>query len=211
VTRLAMLALLILLVIGVREDMQRGWNTASTVLKKGVGRISCAMKNWGSMVGAVFTLWLAASGLAAEGGLEEAPFRMIPESAGWQIEYSNKAMGEDVFLVATASNTEKGVKSVVVKAIVKKPSGVALEELCKGMRDSFANPTVKKTADEEVTFLGFKARKFVYVITQGGRSTYNEAVVFVSEGKGWTIASSGPQEQEAEVKRAQGLYTAKST
>ena len=119
-------------------------------------------------------------------------------------------MGNGVFLVATGRNAKTGVTSLVLKTILNKPSASALDEMCQGIRDSFTNPVVKKSTDEDVKFLNFSARRFVYTVTQSGRSTYNEAILFVANGIGWTISSSGPQQQEADVKRILGMYKEKS-
>lgn len=100
-------------------------------------------------------------------------------------------MGKDVFLLATISNTNTLLKSVIIKTVLKKTSDSELDELCAGICDSFSNPAVKKISETNTTFLGHKARTFAYQITQGDQITYNEATVFVASGIGWTIACVG--------------------
>jgi hypothetical protein len=149
--------------------------------------------------------------LGAAGTLDDAPFRVVVDSPAWRIEDSTaQPMGKDVFLVATISNTNRSLKSVVIKTVLNKQSASALDELCSGVRDSFANPAVKKLSEIDTTFLGHKAKTFGYEITNGGQTTYNEATVFVAEGKGWTIAFVGPAIQKDEIKKIIGLYRKKT-
>ena len=117
-------------------------------------------------------------------------------------------MGTNVFLAATISNTNTLLKSVVVKAVLKKTS--SLDEFCAGIRDSFSNPAVKKISEADTTFLGFKARTFTYQVTQGDQTTYNETTVFVAEGKGWSIACIGRPDQKDEIKKIIGFYRKKA-
>ena len=155
-------------------------------------------------------LTLLAVRLAAAGTLDNAPFRFVPAGSGWAIDDSTaKPMGQNVFLVATASNTNTMLKSVVIEADLKNPSASSLDELCKGMRDSLQNPAVKDISETDLTFLGQKAKRFVYEISGGGGTTYNEATVFVSKGKGWTIACVGRLDQKDEVKKIAGFYKKK--
>ena len=54
--------------------------------------------------------------LLRAGTLADAPFRFVGPSAGWQINDSTaQPMGKDVFLVATISNTNAPLKSVIIK------------------------------------------------------------------------------------------------
>ena len=119
-------------------------------------------------------------------------------------------MGKDVFLAATISNTNTLLKSVVIKTVLKKTSASSLNELSAGIRDSFANPSVKKISETDATFLGHKAKKFVYQVTQGDQITYNEATVFVADGKGWTIACVGRPDQKDEIKKLITFYRKKA-
>jgi hypothetical protein len=153
----------------------------------------------------LFPRWLWA------GTLDDAPFRVVVPDGGWQVEDSvAQPMGKDVFLAATISNTNTHLKSVVMKAVLKKASGSSLDELCAGIRDSFANPAVKKISEMDTTFLGYKAKAFTYEITQGGQTTYNEATAFVADGNGWTIACVGRPEQKNEIKKILGFYRKKA-
>jgi len=145
------------------------------------------------------------------GTLDDAPFRVVVPGSEWQIEDSTaQPMGKDVFLAATVSNTNSSLKSVVIKTVLKKVSDSSLDELCAGIRDSFANPAVKKISEADTSFLGHKAKTFTYQITQGDQTTYNEATVFVAEGKGWTIACVGRPDQKDEIKKIIGFYRKKS-
>jgi len=149
--------------------------------------------------------------LLCAGTLDDAPFRVVVPSSEWKIEDSTaQAMGKDVFLVATISNTNTLLKSVIIKTVLEKASHSSLDELCAGMRDSFANPALKKISEAETTFLGYKARTFTYQVTQGDQTTYNEATVWVADGKGWTIACVGRPDQKAEIKKIIKFYRKKA-
>ena len=55
------------------------------------------------------------------GTLDDAPFRVAVPSSEWKVEDSAaQAMGKDVFLAATLSNTNTLLKSVVIKALLKR-------------------------------------------------------------------------------------------
>ena len=149
--------------------------------------------------------------LLSAGTLDDAPFHVVVPSGEWQVEDSTtKPMGNDVFLVATISNTNTFLKSVVIKTILKKTSDSSLDELCAGIRDSFANPSVQKISESDTTFLGHKAKTFTYRVTQGNQTTYNAATVFVADGKGWTFACVGRSDQKDEIKKIIGFYRKKS-
>jgi len=157
-----------------------------------------------SVVVAMLVPWLLCAGT-----LDDAPFRVVVPGSEWQIEDSTaQPMGTNVFLAATISNTNTLLKSVVVKAVLKKTS--SLDEFCAGIRDSFSNPAVKKISEADTTFLGFKARTFTYQVTQGDQTTYNETTVFVAEGKGWSIACIGRPDQKDEIKKIIGFYRKKA-
>jgi hypothetical protein len=145
--------------------------------------------------------------LVFAGTLDDAPFRVVVPDSEWQIADSTaQSMGKDVFLAATISNTNTRLKSVVIKTALKKTTDSSLDELCAGIRDSFANPAVKKISEGDTTFLGYKAKIFTYQVTQGGQATYNEATVFVAGGRGWTIACVGRPDQKDEIKKIIGFY-----
>ena len=163
------------------------------------------------MLPLLFLLALVMPRLLNAGALDDAPFRVVVPGGGWQVEDSTaQPMGKDVFLVATISNTNTLLKSVVVKTVLKKASESSLEELCAGIRDSFANPVVKKLSEVDTTFLGHKAKTFTYQITQAGQPTYNEAIVFVSGDTGWTIACVGRPDQKDEIKKIISFYRKKA-
>lgn len=163
----------------------------------------------------IFTLSLGFAllthGLASAGTLDDAPFRIVVPKAGWKVEDSTaQPMGKGVFLVATISNTNTLLKSVVIKTDSGKTTDSSLEEFCAGIRSSFANPAVKEISEASTTFLGFKGRTFTYQITQGGQTTYNEATVFIADGKGWTIVCVGRTEQKDEIKKIISFYQKKA-
>ena len=150
---------------------------------------------------------LAASFSVVAGTLESAPFKISLPNNDWKLDDSvAQEMGHDVFLVATVTKTNSSLKSVVIKTIENGSPMSALDELAAGMRDSFANPAVKTLSDEATTFLGYKARRFTYQITQNGQTTYNEAVVFVAGNTGWTIAGIGLADQKSEVEKIFTFY-----
>ena len=148
---------------------------------------------------------------AIAGTLDDAPFRVVLPDDEWQIaDTTAQPMGKDVYLAATISNPNSQLKSVVIKTVLKKTTDSSLDELCEGIRDSFANAAVKKISERETKFLGHKARTFTYQVTQAGQTTYNEATVFVAGGKGWTIACGGPADQKEEIAKIIGFYRKKT-
>ena len=158
-----------------------------------------------------FAVALASPQLLRAGTLDDAPFRIVVPGPEWQIKDSTaQPMGNDVSLVATISNTNTLLKSVVIKTVLAKVSASSLDELCAGMNDSFANPIVKKLSEASTTFLGYKARTFSYEVTQGGQVSYNVAIVFVADGKGWTIAFVGRPDQKEDIKQVIKFYQKKA-
>lgn len=157
--------------------------------------------------------WLGlGQGLMFAGTLDDAPFRIVIPSAGWQIiDSTAQSMGSDVFLVATLNNTNTLLKSVVIKTVLAKVSEASLDELCAGINDTLANPAVKRISEANTLFLGYKARTFAYQVTQGGQTIYNTATVFVANGKGWTIACIGRLEQKDDIKKIIGFYQKKGS
>jgi len=135
------------------------------------------------------------------GTLDDAPFHIVVPDGGWQVaDTAEHAVGKDVSVAATVSNTN-GLRSVVIKAVLQNASDSSLDDLCAGIRDSFANPAVYKISEGDTKFLGYKAKTFAYQISQGDTATYNEATIFIADGKGWTITSLGPAEKKEEVKK----------
>jgi hypothetical protein len=144
------------------------------------------------------------------GTLDDAPFRVVVPNQEWRVDdAAAQAMGKDVFLTATITNTNTQTKSVIIKAIMEKPSATALDELSAGIRATFENPAVKKISETDTTFLGHKAKRFVYQIGQGVQTTYNETTVFVDGTVSWTIVCVGRPEQKDDVKKIIGFYQKK--
>jgi hypothetical protein len=149
--------------------------------------------------------------LVCAGTLDDAPFRIVVPSTDWQIQDSTaQPMGKDVFLVATIINTNTSLKSIVIKTDLAKQSDATLDEFCAGMRDTLSNPAVKVISETDVIFLGYHAKAFTYLITQGSQTIYNQALVFLADGKGWTIAFAGRPEQKDEIKKCIGFYRKKA-
>ncbi len=119
--------------------------------------------------------------------------------------------GATSFLLPPSATLNTLLKSVVIKNVLAKVSDSSLDELCAGINDTFANPIVRKISEANTIFLGYKARRFAYEITQGGQATYNVTIVFVADGKGWTIACVGrPEEQKDEIQKIIGFYQKKA-
>ena len=149
--------------------------------------------------------------LVCAGTLDDAPFRVVVPSADWQIEDSTaQPLGKDVFLAATISNTNTHLKSVVIKTLLAKQTDSSLDELCAGIRDTFSNPAVKEISETNLLFLGYHAKAFTYLITQGSQTIYNHAIVFVADGKGWTIAFVGRPEQKDDIKKIIVFYRSRA-
>ena len=149
---------------------------------------------------------IAASFSVVAGTLENAPFKISLPNNDWKLADSvAQEMGHNVSLVASITKTNSPLKSVIIKTLEESPT-TALDELSAGIRDSFANPAVKKLSDEATVFLGYKARRFTYEVTQNNQTTYNEAIVFVAGNAGWTIAGVGLAGQRDEVKKIFTFY-----
>lgn len=143
------------------------------------------------------------------GTLDTAPFKIAAPDADWKMDDSkSEEVGKDVVLIASLTHDKKEMKSVVLTGPVK-PNPPVLSQLCAGIRDSFANPAVKKISDTETTFLGYKAQALAYEVTQGGQTTYNEARVFVAQNKPWIISFSGPLSQKEAIKQMITYYQPK--
>jgi hypothetical protein len=141
------------------------------------------------------------------GTLENAPFKISLPGNDWKLaDSAAQEMGRGVTMVAIITKTNSSLKSVIIKAIEIGSPVSALDGLCAGIRDSFANPAVKTISDQDTIFLGYKARRFIYEITQNGQTTYNEAIVFVVGNTGWTIASAGLPGQKSEVEKIFTFY-----
>lgn len=149
--------------------------------------------------------------LLCAGTLDDAPFRVVVPGDEWQIEDSEaKHLGRDVYLAATITKSNTPLRSVVLKAVLKKTSASPLDEFCAGIRDSLANPAVKKISESNTTFVGHMAKKFVYEVTQDGQITYNQATLFVADGIGWTIACVGRADQKNEIDKMISIYHKKA-
>ena len=155
----------------------------------------------------IFLSFLATT-LAVAGTLDDAPFKVVLTNTHWKLDDSNaQDLSKGVFLVASIINPNTQSKSVIIKTVLEKPSATSLDELAAGIEDQFSNPIVKKLSDEPATFLGYKARHFVYLVNG---ASYNEAVVFVSGNKGWTIAVSGLLKQKVEIQELLSFYKNKT-
>jgi hypothetical protein len=142
--------------------------------------------------------------------LDDAPFRIVVPNHEWIVDDATaQPLGRDVFLVATITHTNTQAKSVIIKAIMERPSATALEDLSAGIRATFANPAVKKISETDTKFIGLKAKTFAYQIGEGAQATYNEATVFVDGNVSWTIACVGRPEQKEEVKKIISFYQKK--
>jgi hypothetical protein len=163
-----------------------------------------------SKLTALLILALSISTPLLAGTLDDAPFRVVVPNQEWRIDDSTaQPMGQNVFLAATITNTNTQTKSVIIKAVMEKPSATALDELCAGIRSAFANPAVKKISETDTTFLGHKAKTFAYQVGQGAQATYNETTVFVEGTVSWTIACVGRADQKEEVKKIIAFYRKK--
>jgi hypothetical protein len=141
------------------------------------------------------------------GTLDDAPFRVVVPNQQWRVDDSvARPMGQGVVLAASITNTNTQTKSVIIKAVVEKPSANSLDELCSGIRATLQNPAVKNISETDTIFLGHKAKRFVYQINQGAQAVYNETTVFVDGTVGWTIACVGRLDQKDEIKKIITFY-----
>jgi len=156
-------------------------------------------------------LLLAASAIltgfsAVAGTLDHAPFKIVLP-AGWKLaDTTAQKMGSDVYLMAAMGKTNSTLKSLVVKTVVDGSSPKALDDLANSMRTTLINPMVTHLSDQAVTFLGYRARRFAYVLSLNNQSTYNEVVVFAVGNDGWTIAGAGQAGQQKDVEQIFTYY-----
>ena len=145
------------------------------------------------------------------GPLDDAPFRIVVPNSEWRRGNSTvQLMGGDVSVAAIISNTNKMLKSAVIKAVLKEPLPSSLDNLCAGMRDIYTNSPVKMISVVDTTFLGFKARALTFQITKGKETLHNEMMVFVADHSGWMIVCSGRLDQKEEIKKMFDFYEKKA-
>ena len=144
---------------------------------------------------------------ARAGTLDSAPFQLAAPSGDWKLDDAfPQQIGGGMVLAASLTNDKQHLKSVVVTGPIKL-TPTALDELCAGIRNSFANPIAKKLFDEPATFLGYKAQALAYEVTPAGTTgTYNEARIFLVGNTAWVISVIGPVTQKDEVKKMLTLY-----
>ena len=144
------------------------------------------------------------------GTLNDAPFRIIIPTTGWRLDDSKaQSIGGGAFLVATVSNTNTLLKSIVAKRVFKKVSESTLNEMCAGINDTFATPGVKKISEANTIFLGYKARKFAFEVTQAGQTTYNESIIFIADDHIWIVGCVGQPDQKDEFIKIISFYQKK--
>ena len=152
----------------------------------------------------VLFAWPASVISTLAGNLDKAPFHVVVPAGSWKLDDStSKDLGPDDHIIATITSTNSLAKSLVVKTDLKDVKSSTLDEFCAGMRDQFSQPGLKVLTDEETTFLGQKARRFIYDMNG---AVYNKAMVFVTGNTGWTILCAGPVSKKEEVDNLLTFY-----
>jgi hypothetical protein len=145
------------------------------------------------------------------GTLDDAPFRVIVPNSEWQIDDSKtQSMGSGTVLVATLINTNTGLKGVVLKMVLKKSGGAALDDFWEGMREGVAEKALKKPSDEETTFLGHKARRFTFQTIHEDEVIYRELTASVIDRNVWAIACVGRLEDKDETRKILSFFQKKA-
>src|SRR5258708_3211315 len=127
----------------------------------------------------LFAFALLTPRLTLAGTLDDAPFRIVVPGSEWRISHPIiKLMGGDVSVAAVIINTNKILKTIVIKAVLKEQLPSSLDDLCAGMGEAMGelhtNLAVKTISEVDTNFLGFKAKAFTYQITKGERTIHNE-------------------------------------
>ena len=158
---------------------------------------------------AILAVALIAGPLFA-GTLDDAPFRVVLPNSDWKIDDSaTQPMGDGVFLAATLGNAKESVKSVVIKIALDNASGSTLDKLCAGVLDALTDSAVTVLSQTDTTFLGYKAREFIFHRAQAGQTIHSEVIVFIAGKTGWAIDSLAPLEQKTEIEQSFTLYQKK--
>jgi len=144
------------------------------------------------------------------GALDDAPFRVVVPSAAWKVDAAApKTMNHGVLLVATLSNPQARLKSIVLRETLQSPTNNALEELAGGIRSSLSKRNARELAQTDTPFLGFPAKNIAYEMAHGAQTNYNATTIFIADGAGWTITCIGYPEQSNEVQRVFSFYRPK--
>ena len=150
-------------------------------------------------------IWGAMAAVA--GTLDDAPFQVILPGDGWKLDDSTaQEMEKNVSIVASVTGTNTQSKSVVIKTDMRDVRKPSFDEFSAGIRDQLANPVIKKLSEEDISFLGFKAKRFTFEVTG---ASYNESIVFVAGTIGWTIMNTGPLDKKLEIKKLTAFYQQK--
>jgi hypothetical protein len=148
--------------------------------------------------------------LLCAGTLDDAPFHIVVPSSDWQIkETSAQPADKRVFIAASIVNTNtpnKRLASIAIKYVLKETSASTLDDLCAGFREGLAGNQTTQISETETTFLGYKAKVFIYLKTISNVTVYNEVTIFIANGYGWSLCSVGPLEKKDEIKKIISIY-----
>ena len=110
-------------------------------------------------------------------------------------------------LRATLAQTNSTLRAIVIRTGLDGVTASSMKDLLAGIRESLTRPDVKNLAEEDVTFVGIKARKrFTYEVTSNGTTVYSDTIVFISGRDGWTVDCVGPLDRKDEVKKMLGCF-----
>ena len=141
------------------------------------------------------------------GTLDGAPFKIVAPDKSWVLDDKQATdIGKGVSIVATLAKTGTTLKSVVIKTVIDNPSPASAADFVNGIKDSMANPAVKKMTEDDVIFVGTKAKCFNYEVTSSGQTTFCDTMVFVSGNIGWTVTCVGPLAEKDNVKEILSFY-----
>ena len=147
------------------------------------------------------------------GTLDDAPFHIVVPNSDWEImETAAQPADKRVFMAASiiSTNTPNNrIASIAIKNILKEASASTLDDLCTGFREGLAGNQITQISETETTFLGYKAKLFIYLKTTSNVTIYNEVTIFIANGYGWNLCSFGPLERKDEIKHIINLYRKK--
>jgi hypothetical protein len=146
---------------------------------------------------------------AAAGTLDKAPFKISVPAGPWLlVDSAEQNVGPNAFLEATLAQTNSTLRAIVIRTGLEGVTASSMKDLLAGIRDSLTRPDIKNLAEQDVTFVGIKARQFTYEVTQNGVTVYSDTIVFISGNDGWTIDCVGPLDRQDEVKKMLGCFRA---
>ena len=145
------------------------------------------------------------------GTLDDAPFRFVPATKDWHIDDSSlRQMAEDIYIIATLSNSNQSLSITIVKTDMNRSETNAFEEFYGGMRNALTKGHVKILLDEPTTFLHLQAHRFAYETPlPNGLANYTETILFPTPTTAWCVSAVSFQNQTNDVRQIFQLFQIK--